>query len=82
MNTELRKKTKTYFENKKDFFNLMNKSVFLRKHQDIDLVTTEERRSYLVSEPNYHTAKFFSKNLLAIEMLMTQILMNNPVYLG
>ena len=60
----------------------MNKSVFLRKHQDIDLATTEERRSYLVSEPNYHTAKFFSKNLLAIEMLMTQILMNNPVYLG
>ena len=82
MNTELRKKTKTYFENKKDFFNLMNKSVFLRKHQDIDLVTTEERRSYLVSEPNCHAAKFFSKNLLPIEMLMTQILMNNPVYLG
>ena len=82
MNTELRKKTKTDFENKKHFFNLMNKSVFLRKHQDIDLVTTEERRSYLVSEPNCHTAKFFSKNLLPIEMLMTQILMNNPVYLG
>ena len=60
----------------------MSKSVLLRKHQDIDLVTTEERRSYLVSEPNYHTAKFFLKNLLAIEMLMTQILMNNPVYLG
>ena len=32
------------------------------------LVTTERRRNYLVSEPNYHTAKFFTEHLLAIEM--------------
>ena len=63
MNTELRKKTKTYFENKKDFFNLMNKSVFLRKHQDIDLVTTEERRSYLVPEPNIIIQQSFSQKI-------------------
>ena len=31
---------------------------------------------------NYHTTKFFTKNLLAIEMRKTQILMNRPVYLG
>ena len=40
----------------------------MRKHQDIKLVTTERKRDYLVSEPNYHTKKFFAKNLLAIEM--------------
>ena len=39
-----------------------------RKHRDIKLVTTNGRRNYLVSEPNYHTAKGFSKTLLAIEM--------------
>ena len=32
------------------------------------LITTERRRNYLVSEPNYHTIKSFSENLLAIEM--------------
>ena len=40
----------------------------VRKHRDIKLVTTERRRSYLVSEPNYHTTKFFTKSLLAIGM--------------
>ena len=38
------------------------------KHRDIKLVTPERRRNYLVSEPNYHTKKFFTENILAIEM--------------
>ena len=73
---------------KKDFFKLMNKAVFgkamenLRKHRDIKLVTTERRRNYLVSEPNYNTTKFFTEHLLAIEIKKTEILMNKPVYLG
>ena len=53
-----------------------------RKHRDIKLVTTERRRNYLVSEPNYHTIKFYAQNLLAIEMRKTPRLMNKPVYLG
>ena len=54
-----------------------------RKHRDMKLVTTEKRRNYLVSEPNYQTAKFFSKKLLTIEMRKTQIFMNiYSVYLG
>ena len=71
LNTELRKKAKNDFE--KDFFNLMNNLVFgktmekVRRHKDIKLVTAE-KRSYLVSESNYHTTKFFSENLLAIEI--------------
>ena len=36
----------------------MNENV--RKHRDIKLVTITERRNYSVSEPNYHTTKFFS----------------------
>ena len=86
MNIDLRKKAKNDFE--KDFFKLMNNAVFgktmenVRKHKDIKFVTTERRRNYLVSEPNYHTTKFFTKNLLEIEMKKTEILVNKPVYLG
>ena len=54
----------------------------VRKHRDIKLVTTERRRNYLVSEPNYHTAKLFTEYLLAKVMKKTEILMNNPVCLG
>ena len=65
----------------------MNNSAFgktmenVRKHTDIRLVTTEEKRIKLVSEPNYHTTKHFSKNLLAIEMKKTKVRMNKPIYL-
>ena len=45
----------------------------VRKYRDIKLVTTERRRNYLVSEANYHTAKRFSSNLLAIEMKKIKI---------
>ena len=63
----------------------MNNPVFgktteiVRKDRDI---TTERRRNYLVSEPDCHTTKFFTENLLAIEMETTKILMNKSVYLG
>ena len=40
----------------------------VRKHRDIKLATTEKRRNYLVSEPNYHTTKFFTENVLATEI--------------
>ena len=82
MITDLRKKTKTDFKKK---MKLMNNAVFgktmesVRKHRDIKLVTTERRRKYLVSEPNYHTTKFFTEHLSAIEMKKAQILMNKPV---
>ena len=86
MNTKLRKEAKNEFE--KDFFKLMNNSVFgktmenVRKHRDIKLVTTDKRRNQLASEPNYHTTKYFSENLMAIEMKKIKVKMNKPVYLG
>ena len=54
----------------------------MRNQRNIKFETTERRRNYLVSEPNYHTTKFFTENLLTVEMKKTQILMNKPVYLG
>ena len=54
----------------------------VRKHRHVKLGTTERRRNYLVSEPNYHTTKFFTENILAIETRKIQILINKPVYLG
>ena len=86
MNTELRRQAKNDFEN--DFFKLMNNTALgktmenVRKHRDIKLVTTDERRNQLVSQPNYHTTNWFSENLLAIEMKKTKVKMNKPVYLG
>ena len=71
MNTEFRKQATNDFE--KRFFKLMNNSVFrktmenVRKHRDIKLITTDKRGNQLESEPNYHTIKCFSENLLAIK---------------
>ena len=42
----------------------------------------EEKRSYLVSEPNYHAINFFTENLLATDMGKIERPMNKPIYLG
>ena len=86
MNTELRKLARNDFE--KDLFKLMNNSVFgktmenIRKHRDIKLVTTNKKRSKLVSEPNHHTINLISEDLSIIEMKKTKVKMNKPIYLG
>ena len=67
----------------------MNNAVFrktmenVRKHKDIKLVTTERRKNYLLSAPNYHTTKFFTEHLSVIKTKKKkkEILMNKPVYL-
>ena len=65
----------------------MNNFVFrktmenVRKHRYIKLVTTDKRRNQIVSEPDYHTTKWFSENLLAIEIKKTKVKMNQPMYL-
>ena len=88
----IEKKTKLRAEAKNDFekglFKLMSNSVFgktmenVRKYRDIKVVTTDNRRNQLVSEPNYHTAKYFSEDLLAIEMKKIKVKMNKPIYFG
>ena len=72
MNIDLSKKAKNDFE--KDFFKLINNAAFgktmenLRKHGENQFLTTERRSNYFVSEPNYDITKFFTENLLVIEM--------------
>ena len=86
MNTKKRMEAKNEIE--KNLFKLIIISIFgkmmenLKKDRDIKLVKTDEQRSKLISEPNYHTTKRFSENLLAIEMKKTKVKMNKPVYLG
>ena len=70
INTKLRQKAKNNFE--KNFFKLMNNAVFGKTMENMrKRVTTEWRRNYLVSEPNYHATRIFMKRLLAIEMRNT-----------
>ena len=86
MNAKLRKKAKNDFE--KGFFKLMNNSVFgktmenVRNHRDIKIVTTNKQRKKFASEPNYHTTKYISKDLLIMEMKKAEVKMNKPIYLG
>ena len=81
---EYRSKKKNAFG--KYIFELMANAVLgktmenVRKQRDITLVSAERRNNYLVS--NYHTTKFSTESLWAIEMKKTEILMNKPVYLG
>ena len=86
MNSNLRREAKNGFE--KNFFKLMNNAVFgkamenIRNHRDIKLVPTNKRRSILASEPNYHSSKRISKDLMIMEMRKVEVKMNKPIYLG
>ena len=78
INTNLRKKVKNVFG--KDFFKLMNNSIFgkamqnVRKHRDIKLVTTERGRIYLVSEPLYTSKQMIFKKTLYKVLKLDMIL--------
>ena len=72
----------------KDFFKLMNNSVFgktmenIRKHRNIGLVTTEEKYLRTVMKPNFKSGVLFGENLMGCEMGKIKVVMNKPVYLG
>ena len=86
LNTRLRKDAKNEFE--KDFFKLMNNSVFgktmenIRNHKDMKLVTSDKKYLKYVMKPNFKDGHPFSKHLFAVEMGKTEIKMNKQVYLG
>ena len=86
LNTGLRKDARNEFG--KDFYKRMNNSVFGKtmenviNHRDIILVTTVARRNKLASEPNYHSTKYISKDLLVMEMRKVEVRMKKPIYLG
>ena len=87
MNTNLRTKAKNNFE--KDFYKLMNNSVFgktmenIRNRVNVKLVNTEEKLKKLVAKPNLKSPpKIFSENLISVHLKKTSLEMNKPVYLG
>ena len=85
-NTEKRKHAKNSFE--KDFFKLMNNSVFgktvenLRKRVDVRLVTNEKKLDKLTSKPTYVSSKIFNKNLMAVHKIKETLTLNRPAYVG
>ena len=86
MNTNLRTKAKNNFE--KDFYKLMNNSVFgktmenIRNRVNVKLINTQERLKKLTAKPNFKSHKIFSENLISVHLKKTNLLMNKPVYLG
>ena len=86
LNTNLRAKAKNNFE--KDFFKLMNNSVFgktmenIRNRVNVKLVNTEEKLRKLVAKPNFKSRKIFNENLVSVHMKKTSLTMIKPVYLG
>ena len=85
-NTELRKIAVNSFE--KDFFKLMNNSVFgktienIRKRQNVHLVDDRKKALKLSSRPNFDRCTIFDENLIAIHMKKTEVYFNKPVYVG
>ena len=85
-NTEKRKNAKNDFE--KDFFKLMNNSVFgktmenLRKRVDVRLVTDEKKLLKLTSKPTYVSSKIFNENLVAVHKIKETLTLNRPAYVG
>ena len=85
-NTKLRTAATNDFE--KDFFKLMNNSVFgktmenIKKHTNIELVTYKDKYLRTVMKPNFKSGVLFGENLMGCEMGRAKIVMKKPVYLG
>ena len=85
-NTQKRMEAKNSFE--KDFFKLMNNSVFgktmenLRKREDIKLVTDKEKLLKLTSKPSFISSKIFNEDLVAVHKIKPTLLLNRPAYVG
>jgi hypothetical protein len=86
LNTRLRTAATNDFE--KDFFKLMNNSVFgktmedVEKHIDVKLVTDPITYMKLVAKPNFDRSVKFDEKLVAVHMKKTKVLYNKPIYLG
>ena len=85
-NTQKRTHVKNSFE--KDFFKLMNNSVFgktmenIRKRVDVRLVTSKEKLLKLASKPTYVSSKIFNENMVAVHKIKETLTMNRPAYIG
>ena len=86
LNTELRTAAKNDFE--KDFFKLMNNSVFgktmenIRNRVNIKLVNREEKLLKFIAKPSFERRTIFSENLIAVHLRKTKLFFNKPIYVG
>ena len=86
LNTRLRANGKNDFE--KNFFKLMNNSVFgktmenIRNRVDVKLVSERKKAEKLAAKPNFEHLTIFDENLVAIHMKRTKLTFNKPVYCG
>ena len=85
-NTQKRTQAKNSFE--KDFFKLMNNSVFgktmenIRKRVDVRLITDEKKLLKMTSKPTYVSSKIFNENLVAVHKIKETLTLNRPAYVG
>ena len=85
-NTQKRTQAKNSFE--KDFFKLMNNSVFgktmenIRKRVDVRLITDEKKLLKMASKPTYVSSKIFNENLVAVHKIKETLTLNRPAYVG
>ena len=86
LNTKLRTTASSEFE--KDFFKVMNNSVFgktmesIRNRVDIRLKTDSKSAEKLAAKPNCERTTIFNENLVAVHMKKTELVFKKPVYLG
>ena len=86
LNTEKRTMAKNSFE--KDFFKLMNNSVFgktmenLRKRSNIHLETDPNHLLKLTRQPTYVSSKIFDENLVGVQMKKVRLVLDKPSYVG
>jgi len=88
LNNKLRTGATTEFE--KDFYKLMNNSVFGKtmenvwKRVNIKLVTSAEKAKKLISCPwyEYGTFKIFTEDLVAVHMPHKLVTLDKPIYTG
>ena len=85
-NTQKRTNAKNAFE--KDFFKLMNNSIFgktmenIRKRVDVRLVTNEKKLLKIAAKPTYVSSKIFNENLVAVHKIKETLTLNRPAYVG
>ena len=85
-NTQKRMNARNAFE--KDFFKLLNNSVFgktmenIRKRVDVKLVTDQKKLSKLVSKPTFLNSKIFSEDLVAVHKIKETLTLDRPAYVG
>ena len=88
INFNIQKRTQAKNSFEKDFFKLMNNSVFgktmenIRKRVDVRLITDEKKLLKMASKPTYVSSKIFNENLVAVHKIKETLTLNRPAYVG